>query len=561
LELGGVAAGHLLEPHREILMSSKPLIPLLLALLGCSRPASFRDVQKGEVPLAPGERQAIEALLERGVVAARDLLLVPADGWAEQALTIEDGHAVSLRLSAAIDDAEPLSRLPHLRVLELSRAQLVDLRAFGRHRELRRLLLTFSTVESLDGLSGCEALEHLSVRGNSASFAPLRACPQLRTLHLTGGEAADLAELPPQLEELVLSSTTVPSLAGLAGASALRLLAGNTIALKAFDLPPLSALEELRLQHNRLPEVRLPALPALRKLELPENHIERVVLPELPELAELDLARNAIESLEMPTLPRLVTADLAGNRLRDVAMFAGQPQLARLDLEGNPVRSLEPLANLPAIATLEVRKTRVAAVPPALVERNVRVEADPGELEANLWEEKFEEALEASADSWLARLPASRGTLYRRSGGCSYRGGTLTASRVRCDLKIAELAGVARLDLVEIDPLQRLSHQDEVGVTATLSVERGVARVYFREVVDARQVAEALAGYRDRDARLLSFQLGDQSDTRREGFRFAEARPGRPARLGGTLHWLGSGGGLWLGAEGGPAEGLHLHVE
>jgi hypothetical protein len=287
-----------------------------------------------------------------------------------------------------------------------------------------------------------------------------------------------------------------------------------------------------------------------------------VVLPALPELTDLDLSRNAIESLEMPALPQLVTVNLAGNRLRDVAVLGDQPQLARLDLEGNPLRSLEPLAALPAIHVVRVRKTKVAALPATFAERNVRVEADPGELEANQWEAQFEDALAASADSWLPRLPGGRGALFRRSGRCSYSGGTLVRSDVRCDLRIEQLSGLARLDLVEIDPLQRLTHDSEVGVTATLSVERGVARVYFHEVLDPRRLAEALAGYRDRDAPLFSLQLGEaRAQQRREGFRFAEATPGQSATLSGQLHWLGSGGGVWVGAEGGPAHGVRLQVE
>ena len=537
-------------------MRRNGLLCLLLALVGCSRTPSFRDVQKGTVPLAAAERQAVEALLGQAGLSPGDLHLAREGAWAEQEVAIADGHVVGLRLTGAVTDPSPLAALPRLARLSLGRAELADLRGVVGP-ELTVLDLTSSSVASADGLGSCPALAELSLRGGVASLAPLRACAALRKLHVTGGRLADLAALPPDLEELALSSTTVESLAGLAAVPALVRLSGTSNGLTVFDLPAMPALERLELRHNRLPEVVVPSMPALRVLALPENHVERLALGELPALGELDLSRNAITELQLPELPALATASLAGNQLADVHAFTFQTALERLDLEGNPVRSLEPLAGLPRLDTLRLRRTRVASVPAALRERNVRIEAEPGELEANEWQATLQASLEAQAGSWLDRLPGSGGSVRGRSRECAYRGGTFTRADLRCDVAIAELSGLVRLDLVEVDPLQRMSH-GEVPAKATLSVERGVARIYFHEIQDPRGLAEGLSGYRDRDAPAIS--LGER-EGRREGFRFAEARPGHPATLSGTLHWLGSGGGLWIGAEGGPAAGLRLHVE
>lgn len=537
-------------------MRRNGLLCLLLALVGCSRAPSFRDVQEGKVALAASERQAIEALLAQARLSPGELRLAADGAWAEQEVAIEDGHVVALRLSGPVADASPFTALPRLRRLSLARADLGDLRGLVGP-ELAVLDLSFSAVASLGGLGGCPKLAELSLRGGVGSLTPLGACPALGKLHLTGGRVDDFSGLPPSLAELGLTSTTVTSLAGLGAVPGLVKLYGNSNGLTVFDLPALAALEELDLRHNRLPEVVVPALPALRLLSLRENQVERVVVRDLPALVHLDLSGNRIAELELPELPALTGANLAANRLGAVDAFAFQTALERLDLEGNPVRSLEPLAGLPRLTTVRLRKTRVGAVPAALRERNVRLEADPGELEANEWQETLEASLRGDAETWLDRLPGSGGSLRGRSGRCAYRGGTFTRADLRCDLTIAELSGLVRLDLIEIDPLQRMSH-GTVPATVTLSVERGVARVYFHEIHDPRALAEGLTGYRDRDAPAISFGA---REGRREGFRFAEARPGQPATLGGALHWLGSGGGVWVGAEGGAASGIRLHVE
>ncbi|MCB1034906.1 MAG: leucine-rich repeat domain-containing protein [Acidobacteria bacterium] len=567
----------------------KILLTLLAFLTGCSRAPSFRDVQKGKIPLEETQRRAVEALLEQADLPARKLFLGKGE---DNSLVVEGGAVRALRLTARLTDPSPLAGLVDLRELRLFAARFPDLSGFGEHPQLDRLSLTLgSRIGSLKGLGAQPSLLHLSVRGPLESLVPLAGSPALEELYVHDAELADLQSLPslPRLRLFSLGPARIETFAGLEAAPGLEeLIVTDLSRLEALTgLPPLQELRKLSVFHGRLGSLEgLPPLPSLMELRIEDSPLESlcalpedpsalpklevlqarcnrlggtVRLPFLPSLRRLTLAENKIEGLDLPALPALETLDLANNRLASLEGLGAAPRLTSMDVSNNPVAELSPLLALPALRRADIQHTEVGEIPKSLYERSVYLAMDPALVEANRWEKVLRESWDE--EGFLDRLPGGRGRIEGSKISCRWSAGTFRSPRLSCTVSASSLKGFLYLSLVEVDPLFPTSGgPNEIRIRATLSIEEGVARIYLRDRIDFRGTAEALAGYRDCSKPLLS--IGDSRDPAdyRDGYRLAEARPGQPVTLSGEAGIFVDQVIVWLeGVE--EATGLRLEIE
>lgn len=571
------------------------LLTLIAALGGCAREPSFRDVQKGRLALDAGERGSIEAMLDQADISPRKLKL---EGDGHDVVTIEDGRVVELRFDWELRDPAPLAGLPALRRLRLGAAKFADLSRFGSHPVLTELGLGGyrSRVESLAGLEGCGALRQVSVRGPLPSLAPLAACPGLESLYLDGPKIDSFASLPPlpalqllsigpvtlaslaglerapHLEELILSDARpLTDLAGfplLAELRRLKIYRGTLETLRG--LPPLPALEELIVEDTSLASLDgLPggeagqqvALGRLRRLEAPSNELQgTLTLPRLPVLETLDLRANSLVDLSLPPLPALETIDLTGNAVADLDGLGTQAGLTSLLLTGNPVEDLTALLPLPSLRDVAIVDTEVTAVPKELYERGVTVRMNEAQIEANAWEKALREAWHD--EGFVERLPGGDGKMTHHRGRCEWEAGTFRKARLSCRKTAASLTGLMGVGLVQVDPLAPTAGgTNRIRVRVTLSVEEGLVRIYVRDRIDFKGLAEALAGHTDTSKPWISF--GDQRDPEdyRDGYRFAEARPGHPATVSGEAAIMFDQVFIWLESVRGTSKGISYTVE
>ncbi len=573
-------------------MPRRRLLLTLLAALGCTREPSFRDVQRGEVKLESSERTAVEEILKDGDLPARRLSLTAGDS---PYLLVENGHVVEIAFDRELTRPAPFARLPRLRKLRLERASFANLDGFGPHPELESLSLAgwFSHVASLEGLEGCGALLELTVRGPLSSLAPLAGCGLIERLHVDGAALGSLESLPPlgRLRELALSSEPLTSLEGLEAQSAIeRLTISDAASLKTLTtLAPLAQLRELSLYRAglrsldgtpALPQLdsltiedsRLSTLgdfasggssswPRLRSLHLEGNQLEATFeLARFAALEELRIAGNAITDLRLSSQPRLTEIDLRKNLLDNLQGLASQPNLEQLTLSENPLSDLTPLVEHPSLRYLDIRDTQVAGVPPELYERSVSVSMDESQVEANRWEEALREAWHE--EGFVERLPGGHGALERLRGECSWSAGTFREAKLACRRSADSLTGFLWMGLIGVDPLHPTAGgPNRVRIRVELSVQEGTARVYVRDRIDFKQLAGALAGRTDRDEPWISFGDRRDPDDYRDGYRFAEAQPGRPATVSGEAGLLVDQWVVWLESVHGPARGITLIVD
>ncbi len=588
-------------------MPRRSLLVTLLAAFGCSREPSFRDVQKGEIELDASEQVAIERLLDESDLKASELRLAvpdavgstPADSSATQppapSVTIDAGHVVRLSIDREVREPALLAPFARLRELRLGRPEFADLQRFGSHPELVTMRLGgwFGSVASLAGLEGCDSLEVLQVRGPLADLSPLGKCSNLRELHLERGALTSLETLPRSdaLRSITLASGELESLAGLEAATALETLtlADLDLLTTLATLPSLEALRELTVHRGGLTTLAgLPPLPSLetltvadapladpgdfgrrgaawprlRTLELTDGELTGAVqLDSFDALEQLDLSGNAVTALTLAPQPQLTSLSLANTRSSDLSGLGRQPRLETVDLNATPVRDLTPLLELPALRYLDILDSEVGEVPRGLLERAVAIRRDEAQVEANQWEQTLREAWEE--EGFLEHLPSGGGGSVRRHRSrCRWIAGTFRDPRLSCDNSAESLAGFVWVPLVRVDPLRPASGgPNQVRVRVTLEVEEGTARVYVRDRIDFRGLAEALAGYHDSSGPMISF--GDQRDPEdyRDGYRFAEARPGEPGIVSGEAALLVDQWVIWLESVDGPARGVSYKVE
>jgi hypothetical protein len=282
------------------------------------------------------------------------------------------------------------------------------------------------------------------------------------------------------------------------------------VPLKHLDkVVALTGLQELWLNDNGLTSVPpLSALTALQRLDLGRNQLREVAgLAGLPALQRLRLGRNALTSVAgLRELPALTELDLADNELTELAPLTALPALTTLDVTGNPLTALPS----PLPARWKVKSDVEAAPAPPRP-------TPPG-----------------YPASWVDRLPKGKGKYHELAIN-----GTLRSGPFQVTLTAQSLSGVVR-------PWNLWGSADSNGwdTTLELAVTQGRVRAYLHYLPPSDKLVKTT-----------------------DGFIFAEAEPGKPAKIKGVIEsWRGGYADdgkeydLLLETVGGEAQGVTLKL-
>ena len=241
-------------------------------------------------------------------------------------------------------DLEPLRALVGLRRLGLHALKRDPIDVVRSLRSLVALDLSQIAVPvSMSALAELTELEELEViLGPVTDLAPLRFLTKLRVLNLAATHIRawpPLRDLP-RLEELKVTQTSLPGLAGVEHGLALRKLEAGPSDARAFsDLSPLAGL-------SRLEELSLESLDHLVDLS-PLRALTGLRVLHLADCAARDLAPlAALISLEDLSLP--------GTPVEDLAPLAGLQELRFIRLARcDALQSIRPLAACPRLEFID----------------------------------------------------------------------------------------------------------------------------------------------------------------------------------------------------------------
>ncbi|XP_063615066.1 uncharacterized protein LOC134788139 [Penaeus indicus] len=320
----------------------------------------------------------------------REVVCRAGPGDAQPPLPPRDTESLVLEGYASVP-AHLLSRLPHLRHLQVSHGRLrsldlpplpqletLDVSHSGvmtlSHSELGarvpalvRLNASHSRLTELGAsdLLGLQRLQVLDLRGNPlhrVARAALHGLHALTHLDISGSQVGALHSQwlrdAPALRLLNVSHARVSELPRLHGRSLAVVDASHNFLTELPDgLVAAAAVEELRLHHNPLRQVHLAALEhaaALRVLDLSHTavvNIDEFVFAQMPHLQHLSLADN----------PRLVRVEHGA--------FTGLHSLRSLSLANNPrLQEVEEVAfeGLPRLELLDLRNSSLPVLPLSL---------------------------------------------------------------------------------------------------------------------------------------------------------------------------------------------------
>lgn len=309
----------------------------------------------------------------------------------------------------------------------------------------------------------------------------------------------------------LVAMTSLPSVA-----KSVSVEQGHVVGLRLSDIPlkrtdavaGLSELKELWLSGNGLAEVRgLEALKKLERLDLSRNQLRQVSnLAGLPALQRLRLAHNQIESVAgLRDLPMLTELDLNDNQLADVAPLTALPALTTLDITENP------LAELPSPTPARWKIKKDQTYPPT------EFPAPPADRPSN----------------WVAKEPSSRGHAQDVTTDGLVRSGPYKVVGTIRRLRGAHSAWNLKGD----------GSADSVNTTLEIEVKKGRVRAYLKYIPESGKA-------------LLPA----------DGYIFAEAEPGNPAKIKGVLSSVSGGGDTateyWLIIESrdGEAQGITFQL-
>ncbi len=498
------------------------ILLILCALwLGCwgEKKPTFETVLADDIHLARTEQQAVSLLLREAELPPAQLEVVEEDSptsldW----IRIVDGYITEASLRG-ITSVAPLAQLSSLEKLDLA-GTFSHLNDFGRHESLEDLSLSAPQLQSLEGLRGC--------------------CPTLNSLEVQFAPLPQAKGLPQfaSLQKLTLTRMGLVSAPALEGQS---------------------SLTNLDLSNNHLSDLSfLPALPRLVQLDIAHNQLERLdSLPPFPTLVELYGSNNPIQTLSgLPPLDHLEVLDLSHTKIPHLDDLRPLTQLKRLRLGETPVADLEPLLDLPNLQWVEVENTKTTQIPSAFEERRIQVsmsEAMRRQIEYGEMKTALVKAESEQPGTFVLELPGGGGRARGHRGRCTWATGAFKTPQLQCDKHIDSLSGLIDVKLVSIDPANPTLGGGSVHVTAEVSVQQGIIRLYLRQESDPCGLAAALAGGGSPSA--------DPSCQPKVGYRYAEARPGSPASVRGQAFPFGSDLVLWLEAVEGKAQGIDFKVE
>jgi len=249
-----------------------------------------------------------------------------------------------------IADVRPISLLPLLTSLSIGNA-IEDIEPLVKLPSLERLMVYVLPTTDLSPLHQMHNLEFLLVSSGQAlsGRAPfdstiLASCSNLASLRLDGYDIARIAELAesvPTLTELALHYIGVDDI------SMFQIFDALT-KLTLYGIIPSS--EEVDLSHLDIPS-------GVTTLALENNGVEDVaVIASFTSLTSLSLARNSITNIEgLETLVKLTVLDLSFNAITDLAPLRELPALKSLTLQGVP---FDRTAGSDALIVIDELRTR-----------------------------------------------------------------------------------------------------------------------------------------------------------------------------------------------------------
>jgi Leucine-rich repeat (LRR) protein len=271
--------------------------------------------------------------------------------------------SISLRQDATQEDLEALgsASLPSLHSFYVFKApKIKDLTPLARHKGLRSIQMTDTGVTSLAPLIGLDALELVSIGTNAnrsdpwpvdnSPKTPGAADPTSVFGFETPGSATEvdiqaIASIK-SLRTVVLRGITVKNLEPLRGTGI------TSVALSQMhvdDVEPISTL------------------PNLTDLTIEATSIPSFAwIGKIPTLRHLTLTKVRLKSLDfVAPLVELTSLDATANpELKSIAPLAKLTKLSLLYLQMTMVEDLGPLANMPKLASLTVSNTRVKTLAP-----------------------------------------------------------------------------------------------------------------------------------------------------------------------------------------------------
>ena len=265
------------------------IVIVVIGLWGCGSP-NFQDVEKGKIPLAPQDTEAVKKLLADAEIESKKLPVFQElsrfqGTLCNEKILIEDERVTGLLLGwGKLKNMEPTAALTELRILRLPCNQIKKIQGLEDAIKLEHLDLSCNKLTSYRGLEGCTALKDLYLNRNELTTFP------------------DISNFK-QLENLDLSFNRIETMEGFYRSPKLQWLA---IAYNKLSSPvgirDLVNLTYLNLGNNGLTTLKgLEGLPRLTTLILKENKLERVEeLSLFPELRTVELQANNIT--ELPSL-------------------------------------------------------------------------------------------------------------------------------------------------------------------------------------------------------------------------------------------------------------------
>jgi Leucine-rich repeat (LRR) protein len=287
--------------------------------------------------------------------------------------------------------------------------------------------------------------------------------------------------------------------------------------LRAVAMPALKyARKGIVVQNERvvglhLSEVSLPrlgavvALTGLQELWLSDNGLTAVPgLAALTALQRLDLSRNQLRQMSgLSGLPALQRARLSNNAIQSLADLHDLPMLTELDLANNQLTDLSPLTTLPMLTAVDVTGNPLKSLPnPTPAGWKVKSDLEPAPPPPRKPPPDY-------PPNWVEQTPPRSGEAKDSSVGYHDHKMVITIQTMRGSFVYRGIPG-----------------RSDFGGDTTLELEvrKGRVRAY-----------------------LSYFPPSDKLIKTRDGYIFAEAEPGKPAKLRGYLE--ASGGDLENGLE------------
>ena len=188
----------------------------------------------------------------------------------------------------------------------------------------------FAKRNTTDPLTAADVAQVAIVQGRNMgikSLSGLEHCKSLASLDLAGNQIKDLTPIKglPRLQQLILHTNLVESLA---------------------PLTDNSALQYIDLNHNRLKDIKpLAGLTNLSVLYVSDNQVRNIApITGLPKLHSFYVDRNGLASVAgLSKLRWLSSFSASGNQIKDLKPLVGLENLSFLFLERNKISDLGPL--------------------------------------------------------------------------------------------------------------------------------------------------------------------------------------------------------------------------